>query len=236
MSSTAPALVLIHGSWLGGWCWREVANRLASSVRVLTPTLTGLGDRAHLASAAIDPTLHVQDVLERLAIEGVDRVILVGHSYGSLVAHGLLDPLGDRLSAMVVLDGFLPQPGRSIFEQRPDIQQMLVPHRLADRPYLIAPPPPEHLGIDDPGVAAAVHQRLRPLPIGTHTVGLDFSAQRLARTPRSFIHCQRFGLLAAEADTAVQQGWRRIDLDAFHFPMFSAPDALVQVLASLCRD
>lgn len=229
-----PALVLIHGSWLGGWCWRDVAERLAPSFRVLTPTLTGLGERAHLATEAIDPAVHIRDVLQMLTVEAVDRVILVGHSYGSMVAHGLLEPLAGRVASMVVVDGFLPQPGRSIFELRPDLQEMLAAHRLPDRPWLVNVPPPEHLGIDDQAAALAAQRRLTPLPIGTHTKGVDFSAQRLARTPRTFIHLQRFGLLRAEADAAVRQGWRRIDVDADHFAMLSAPQLLADALIEAC--
>lgn len=236
MSADAPTLVLIHGSWLGGWCWRAVAERLAASCKVLTPTLTGMGDRAHLASEAIDPAFHVRDVLETLAMEGgTDRVILVGHSYGSMVAHGLLDPLADRVAGLVVVDGFMPAFGRSIFELRPDIEQMFEPHRLPDRPWLVAPPVPDHLGIDDPAVARAMHGKLRPLPIGTHTRGIEFSSSRLESIPRSFIQLTRFGLLAKEAEFAARQGWRRVDLDAFHFAMLSAPDLLADALLGLCR-
>lgn len=231
MASDVPALVLIHGSWLGGWCWRAVAERLAPSRRVLAPTLTGLGDRAHLASEAIDPAFHVRDVVEALAMEeGVDRVILVGHSYGSMVAHGLLEPLGERVAGLVVVDGFLPEPGKSVFELRPDVEQMFQPHRLPDRPWLVAPPVPEHLGIEDVTVARAAHRRLRPSPIGTHSRGVEFSARRLEHIPCSFIHLDRFGLLRKEAEAAASRGWRRMDLDAFHFAMLSAPDLLANAL------
>jgi pimeloyl-ACP methyl ester carboxylesterase len=232
--TTTPTLVLIHGSWLGGWCWREVADRLAPSVKVLTPTLTGLGDRAHLANDAIDPALHVRDVLQTLAMEEADRVIVVGHSYGSMVAHGLIDPLGDRLESMVVVDGFLPTPGRSIFELRPDLKELMEAHRLPERPWLVNTPPLEHLGIEDRAAALAAHRRLTPLPIGTHTRGVDFSVQRLAKTPRTFIHLQRFGLLLAEAEAAVREGWRRIDVDADHFAMLSAPQLLADALRAAC--
>ena len=188
MTSNAPTIVLIHGSWLGGWCWRAVADRLAPSFRVITPTLTGLGDRAHLASEAIDPAFHVRDVVETLALDEIDRVILVGHSYGSMVAHGLLEPLGDRVQGLVVVDGFMPEPGRSIFELRPDIEQMFEPHRLPNRPWLVAPPVPEHLGMDDLDAARAEHRKLRPLPIGTHSRGVEFSPRLLQNISCSYTY------------------------------------------------
>jgi len=236
MACKAAAIVLIHGSWLGGWCWRAVADRLASSFRVLTPTLTGLGDRAHLASEAIDPAVHVRDVVETLAVESdleQQRIVLVGHSYGSMVAHGLLEPLGERVAGLIVVDGFLAEPHRSVFELRPDIEQMFEPHRLPDRPWLVAPPIAEHLGMDDPAAARAAHRKLRPLPIGTHSRGVDFSPAMLERIPRSFVNLSRFGLLNAEAEAAERRGWRRVDVDAFHFAMLSAPALLAESIAGL---
>lgn len=231
MSADGLTLVLIHGSWLGGWCWRDVVERIAPSCRILAPTLTGLGERAHLASEAIDPMFHVRDVLATLAMEQTTgRVVLVGHSYGSMVAHGLLDPLGERVAGLVVIDGFLAEPGRSIFELRPDLEQMFEPHRMPERPWLVSPPPPEHLGIEDPAAARAAHDKLRPVPIGTHSRAVHFSQRQLDQVPRTFIRCTRFGLLAKEAEAAVRHGWRRLDIDAFHFAMLSAPDLLADAL------
>jgi hypothetical protein len=46
--------VLLHGSWAGGWMWREVADLLQQAGhQAFTPTLTGLGERIHLASPDI---------------------------------------------------------------------------------------------------------------------------------------------------------------------------------------
>jgi hypothetical protein len=47
--------VLVHGAFHGGWCWRDVAASLrATGHAVFTPTLTGLGERSHLAAPAVD--------------------------------------------------------------------------------------------------------------------------------------------------------------------------------------
>jgi hypothetical protein len=46
--------VLVHGGWHGGWCWRRLAPLLrAGDHEVHAPTLTGLGDRAHLAAPGV---------------------------------------------------------------------------------------------------------------------------------------------------------------------------------------
>lgn len=42
--------VFVHGAWHGGWCWSRTAKLLrARGHDVFTPTLTGVGERAHLA-------------------------------------------------------------------------------------------------------------------------------------------------------------------------------------------
>ncbi|MGC1764052.1 MAG: alpha/beta fold hydrolase, partial [Pseudolabrys sp.] len=61
---SAKTFVLVHGAWHGGWAWRRVVDRLsARGHRAFAPTLTGLGDRAHLLRPGIDLSLHIADVL-----------------------------------------------------------------------------------------------------------------------------------------------------------------------------
>ena len=86
MSST---FVLVHGAWHGGWCRRKVREPLeAAGHRVVTPTLTGLGDRRHLATRAVGLPVHVRDVVSTLEFEDLDEVVLVGHSYARQVNIG----------------------------------------------------------------------------------------------------------------------------------------------------
>jgi len=81
--------LLVHGGWVGGWCWRRVTPLLeAAGHRVFTPTLTGLGERAHLFNAAIDLDTHIEDVVSVLQYEDLHEVVLVGHSYGGMVITG----------------------------------------------------------------------------------------------------------------------------------------------------
>ncbi len=49
--------VLVHGGMRGGWMWKRVTPFLrAAGHEVYTPTLTGLGERSHLASPQIGLT------------------------------------------------------------------------------------------------------------------------------------------------------------------------------------
>ena len=89
MSSSAPTLVLVHGAWGGGWVWRRVLAPLREAgFEVHTVTLTGDGDRAHLRRPEIDLHTHIADVLGLIEMEELERVVLVGHSYGGMVVTG----------------------------------------------------------------------------------------------------------------------------------------------------
>src|SRR5665213_2340899 len=91
--------VLVHGAWHGGWCWRRVADRLtARGHRVFAPTLTGVGERSHLADRSINLDTHANDVLNLLKWEGLTDVVLVGHSYGGMV----ISAVADRAPAGVI--------------------------------------------------------------------------------------------------------------------------------------
>src|SRR3982751_513170 len=56
--------VIVHGATGGGWDWKTVAGLLqASGHTVYRPTLTGLGERMHLASAEVGLTTHINDIV-----------------------------------------------------------------------------------------------------------------------------------------------------------------------------
>ena len=85
--------VLVHGAWHGGWCWRDVAGSLrAAGHQVLTPTLTGLGERASELRPDVGLRTHVDDVVELLRGGDLRDVVLVGHSYSGLVVGGAAAP------------------------------------------------------------------------------------------------------------------------------------------------
>ena len=72
--------IIIHGAWAGGWQWRDVATRLQQTGhQVFTPTLTGLGQRVHLANPEVDLDTHIQDVANVLVYEDLYDVLLVGY-------------------------------------------------------------------------------------------------------------------------------------------------------------
>jgi pimeloyl-ACP methyl ester carboxylesterase len=109
--------VLVHGAWSGGWGFRLIADRLrAAGHDVFVAHLTGLGERAHLISPGITLTTHVDDVVGMIDSEGLDDIILVGHSYGGMVITGVAGARAARIRTLVYLDAFLPQDGQALWD------------------------------------------------------------------------------------------------------------------------
>jgi pimeloyl-ACP methyl ester carboxylesterase len=78
--------VLVHGAWHGAWCWRRVVRLLTrAGHEVFTPTLTGLAERSHLLTPAINLDTHIFDVVNEMKWQELSNVVLVGHSYGGMV-------------------------------------------------------------------------------------------------------------------------------------------------------
>jgi pimeloyl-ACP methyl ester carboxylesterase len=113
--------VLVHGSLHGGWCWKRVVPRLRSAGHdVFTPTLSGLGERVHLVHPGIDLDTHIQDVLGVLEYEDLHDVVLVGHSYGTMVITGAADRLPGRIAHLVYLDGVMACDGKAALDFFPE--------------------------------------------------------------------------------------------------------------------
>src|SRR5262249_25720147 len=107
--------VLVHGAWHGAWCWRRVARLLArAGHEVFTPTLTGLAERSHLLTPAIDLDAHIFDVVNEMKWQNLSDVVLVGHSYGGMVISGVAEKMERAILSIVrcVHAGNRQIPGR----------------------------------------------------------------------------------------------------------------------------
>ena len=80
----------------------------AAGHRLVTPTYTGLGEREHLASPSVDLETHIQDILNVIRYEDLRDIVLLGHSYGGMVATGVADRARDRVAQLIYLDAFVP--------------------------------------------------------------------------------------------------------------------------------
>lgn len=111
--------VIVHGAWGGGWEWAAVADALrAKGHSVFTPTLSGLGERAHL-HAPVDLTTHIADVVAAVEFEDLRDVVLCGASYGGMAVTGAADRIADRIRLVVYVDALVPEDGESALDLLP---------------------------------------------------------------------------------------------------------------------
>jgi len=134
--------ILVHGAWGSGWGYREIAANLRAAGHVVfAPTLTGLGERAHLASPSVTLSTHIADVTTLIDFEGIDDIILVGHSYGGLVITGAASQRADQIRTLVYIDAFVPQDGQALWDLINDEGRKGTLERQRATPGLVAPPP-----------------------------------------------------------------------------------------------
>jgi pimeloyl-ACP methyl ester carboxylesterase len=187
----SDTFVLVHGAWHGGWCWRRVARLLREAGHeVFTPTLTGFGERAHLLSADIGPDTLVQDVAGVLDSEELTDVVLVGHSFGALVALAVAGRVPERVRRVVLLDGLVVEPGETGFDGLPP-ESAAARRAAAVATGDVAFPPPggAAFGLAEPEDIAWVDRRLTPHPVRTYAEPFPMQAPLGGGLPVTYIAC-----------------------------------------------
>ena len=182
--------LVAHGAWSAAWAWRKMRPLMRAAGHTLwTPTYTGLGERGHLASPAVDLETHLADVLGVLDMEDLADVVLIGHSYGGMVATGIADRARTRIAQLIYLDAFVPRDGESVF----DLQSAATRARMLELARIDGdgwrvPPNPMPPDTPEADLAWASGRRL-PQPIKTFEQRLRLSGN--SPPPRSYVYCQR---------------------------------------------
>ncbi|MGH8764815.1 MAG: alpha/beta fold hydrolase [Burkholderiales bacterium] len=220
--------LVAHGAWSAGWAWKKMRPLLrARGHEIFTPTHTGLGERAHLARAAIDLETHITDILAVLEYEDLRGVILVGHSYGGMVATGVADQARDRIAALVYVDAFAPRHGDSVFSLSPDRRKAMVDAANAGGDGWQMPANPMPPDTPEADRAWAMPRRM-PQPLKTFEQPLRLRHGDLT-LPRHYIYCQRHtpdDRFRPFLERARSEGWGHHEIDASHNPHITAPEAL----------
>jgi pimeloyl-ACP methyl ester carboxylesterase len=234
------AFVLIGGAFHGAWCWDRVRPLMEQAGRdVVTPTLTGLGERADELSPAVGLGTHIEDVVQVLEQEDLRDAVLVGHSYAGMLLPSVAVRAADRIAMLVFLDAFVPQDGDCCFDLMPGESSEGIRHQAkTDGDGWRFPPWPfEMLGIVADEDAAWVDSRFTPHPIKTYEEPVRVPPGEWERLPRTYIFCTERafgGLFETFAEAARSDpGWQRIDLAAGHESMITAPEALSKALLQL---
>ena len=242
-ATAAPArpqtYVLVHGAWHGGWCWRDVADALrARGHRVVTPTLTGLGERAHLMSRDITLDTFGTDVAAAIESEELSDVVLVGHSFAGSVVSILAERMPERLDRLVYLDALIVQPGRTVFDSLPP-ETVAARKRTAQETsggLSIPAPGPEAFGVPEGPGADWLRRRLTPHPIGTYDSPLNIKGPVGGGLTRTYVRCTAPpfpSMLESHAWVRSQPGWGWIDFATGHDCMVTEPAKLTAMLEAI---
>ena len=235
--------VLVHGAWHGGWCWWKVEPLLRQSGgSVYAPSLTGMGERSHLAGyidpAAINLDLHIKDVWELLESEGLEEVILVGHAYAGMVITGVAEVCPQRLDHLVYVNGVVPRDGEAMVDQLdavrgPDFTAR-VRAAIDNREEFLRPPSTveeirRRWGITDPEDQSRVLPRLRPQSVASFAQPVRLWSSEALEISRSFILSRESGFDPV-AERVRQSDWGLYQLDTGHDPMITKPREVAEIL------
>ncbi len=237
-SAVRAPFVLVHGAWHGGWCWKKVRERLAAAGHeVFTPSLTGLGDRAHLASPAVDLDTHVADIVSLLEAEDLKGAILVGHSYAGMVITGVVARAPERLAQVVYLDAFLPEDGKCLNDYSigaPGYAENVRANGEGWRLPLRGTLTLEALGVTDPADVAWMAPRMRDQPYRTFTQAVRLAPDWPGPVRPTYLLTSDRPHYQEAAGRAVSKGFQLVRIPgAGHDAMVTRPAEVADALLKL---
>jgi pimeloyl-ACP methyl ester carboxylesterase len=232
-----PPFVLVHGGRHGGWAWRRVAGPLRRAGHdVHTPTLTGLGERAHLLSPQIGLDTHIADLVGVFDYEDLDDAVLVAHSYGGAVACGAMEHVADRVRSLVLVDAHMPKSGQSVLDLVGPERAEAMRKRVKDHGdgWFVPVSDASWWGLTDPDDIAWVNPKITPQPAKTYEDPVP-SSERARAAAYTFIECSRSRLPPAELAwqrerCAGSSTLRHRVVEGSHDVMVDAPEELVELL------
>ncbi len=228
MTQDPKTFVLVHGGFCSGRWWRETADILqAQGHRVFTPTLTGLGERAHLSSRKVNLTTHAKDVANLVKHEGLKDIVLVGHSYGGMVISMAAELIPEgTIRCIVFLDAVYLDDGESLFDSAPQFKE------AAGDADEVPPPPSAVFGYD--GELGAFMERIAsPHPVETFAEKLKITGARDRVPVKTFVWALNSGIPVFEnyyERLKADPSWRTETMETRHDMMLEAPEETAAVL------
>lgn len=227
--------VLVHGGWSGAHGFRKVRPLLrAAGHEVVTPSLTGIGERVHLSSPLVDLGTHISDVVNVVLYEDLSDITLLGFSYGGMVVTGTLDHIADRVSHLVYLDAFVPSDGDSVTSLNGGSAG--TPAITLGADWLVPSVPRE---FDDPEEAVWQNQRRTPHPAACFTEPVHL-ARPLEEFPFTRTYIKATGdspaapgsgaFWSAAEHAKASPAWRYREVATNHMVACNRPDELARLL------
>jgi pimeloyl-ACP methyl ester carboxylesterase len=228
--------VLVPGAYAGSWIWREVARSLwAAGHEAYTPSLTGLGEKAHLAQPDIDLSTHITDVLAEITYFDLTNVYLVGYSLGGMVAAGVAEQIPERIACLVYLDALVPKDGESAADLfGPEATKMIIQavDAYGDGWKILSP-------------YGDKYPKFTPQPLKTGLEKVSLKNPLAAKLPKAFIYCTLDKTGEDPADISIEKtanevkddpAWRYFEIQADHLVVLEEPQKVTEVLLQLVME
>ncbi len=226
--------VVCHGAWGAGWFWKKMRPIMrAHGHELFTPSYTGIGERSHLLNRDINLETHITDVLQVLKFEDLHDVILLGHSYGGMVATGVADRVFERIAQVIYLDALVPRQGESVLSLHPPGGADAVRALAVEKGdgWLVPPNPMPADSTPDDFAWGTPKRTMQPLACFEQAISLTGAIEKL---PRRYIYCQVSGpgdvfrQFYNRAQT--EPGWQHASMPASHNPHVTMPEDLMAIL------
>ncbi|MFO1086301.1 MAG: alpha/beta hydrolase [Reyranellaceae bacterium] len=241
MTSPPRTYICLPGAWMGAWSWKFVLERLRAAGHDARPLpFRGVGERAAELSPGLDNDVFTEDTVATLEREDLRDIVLVGHSFGSLIASLVTDRIPERIGHLVIIDGGIAQDGQSIFGRIPPAiaakRQTLV--KVVNDTEVLPFAPVGSLIIDDPELAAWTHRQLTPHPVACYTKPIRLANPAGNGRPMTYIACTspRYPVSAGmheKVQTMPHIRYRPIA--AGHNCIISAPELVARELLDIPR-
>jgi pimeloyl-ACP methyl ester carboxylesterase len=183
----------------------------------------------------VDLETHIRDVCAVIETEELRDVVVLGHSYGGMVATGVADRLRERVARVIYLDAFVPRDGESLFDLLPP-EDRAAKETAAQRDgqgWLVPPNPVPPDTAEEDRRWLEAHRRWQPIETLRQPIRLTAEPA----CPRDYVYALRkppadpFGRFAARARDEAR--WTCREIDASHSPNVTAPGSLMETIGAV---
>ncbi|MHB8360916.1 MAG: alpha/beta fold hydrolase [Thermoplasmataceae archaeon] len=235
--------VMVHGAWLGSWVWKKILPELRGQGHEVYPiTLTGMGDRVHLAREEYGIETAIQDVINLIEYEDLDNVTLIGHSFAGKVISAVYDKIPERIRLLLFLDASIPKkirtPQGGIANWSPDEVKKMKEESMKNGDgwkYSLSESALEEFGFDLKGKDKEwFMSKVTPWPLNLAWNSITLS-EKVDEAKKAYVICTKYGEELDENDKkylSQLDGEYRL-IESGHYPMITKPDELIKAILAL---
>jgi len=240
-TATGKTFLLVHGAWMGAWCWADVVTDLrARGASVETVELPAHGDDM---TALADATLDAYVTRVTAAVDGHEKpVILVGHSMAGMVITGAAEADPSKIEKLVYLGAYLPHDGQSLLDlAMTDTDSHLGAVSVVDQDVGLVKIPSASLkdifvadGSD--AVVTELEHRYRDEPLAPFVTPMHTTQANWGSVPKVYLYTKQDHAVSYSLQRRMTDGVKlssSVELDASHSPFLSQPALTASTLAGL---